>query len=49
VGAIIRLQDKMHDLQTRRELDQAERQVEAYENRIDELVCELYGVKEIPE
>jgi len=32
-----------------RERDQLERQIEAHEKRIDELVCELYGVNEIPE
>jgi hypothetical protein len=32
-----------------RERERLEREVEAHEKRIDELVCELYGVKEIPE
>jgi hypothetical protein len=32
-----------------REREQLEREVEAHESQIDELVCELYGVKEIPE
>ncbi len=32
-----------------RERDRHERKIEAHEARIDELVCELYGVDEIPE
>jgi hypothetical protein len=32
-----------------RETAQLEREIEAHEKRIDELVCELYGMKEIPE
>jgi len=32
-----------------RERIQIEREIEAHKARIDELVCELYGVKEIPE
>ena len=32
-----------------REREQLEREIEGHERRIDELVCELYGVKEIPE
>jgi hypothetical protein len=32
-----------------RDREQVDREVEAHEKEIDELVCELYGVKEIPE
>ncbi|OHB61905.1 MAG: hypothetical protein A2Y76_15010 [Planctomycetes bacterium RBG_13_60_9] len=47
-AAIIDLRAGLRHLRTQRQVDQAERQVEAYENEINQLACELYGVKEIP-
>lgn len=46
------IQSKKRLLSTRlsqHERTRVEREIEAYESEIDEFVCELYGVKEIPE
>jgi hypothetical protein len=44
------IRSKLSDIHlSDRERDQLEREIEAYETQIDALVCELYGVKEVPE
>ncbi len=48
-ATITRLKRDLPHLRTQREMEQAERQIESYERQIDELVCELYGLKEVPE